>query len=442
MTIPLVLALLAGLTILAMCIFYAGSLKRNLKQTLVRSNDLLFEIAKKDERLRLLSDLEEKYKELQSKYNSACVKISELETELKLEKESLAEKLAIMQQAGDILSDKFAALSADALSKNNQSFLDLAKASFESLQVSAKNQIETGTREFQEISAPIKRALSDVDAKLQVLENNRISMTQSITEQINAMITSQDKLKKETNKLSAALKSPNIRGKWGEMQLRRVVEIAGMMKHCDFDEQVSNVNANIRPDMVIHLPGDRTIIVDAKTPLSAYMSALESDNDEDRTKLLKNHAKQVRNHCIGLSHKEYNQKIPNSPDFVVMFLPGDIFFSTALEHDPSLIEYAIEHNVIISTPTTLLALLHAIAAGWKNTTLSDNAKQIVEMGKELHKTLKHLEKCVEQIGGDIETISNSYKTLSNVISKEVKQISTKFTNLDAPPVNFNTLNSE
>lgn len=430
MTIPLVFALLSGITVIVMCIFYVISLNKRLKHSTAKYNELLFDIAKKDERLRFLLDVETRYHELQSTYNAVCIRVSELETELKLEKESVAEKLAIMQQAGDILSDRFAALSADALSKNNQSFLDLAKASFESLQVSARNQIETGTKEFQEISAPIKRALSDVDAKLQVLENNRISMTQSITEQISAMITSQDKLKKETNKLSAALKSPNIRGKWGEMQLRRVVEIAGMMKHCDFDEQVSNINANIRPDMVIHLPGERTIIVDAKTPLSAYMSALESDNDEDCTRLLKNHAKQVRNHCIGLSHKEYNQKIPNSPDFVVMFLPGDIFFSTALEHDPSLIEYAIEHNVVISTPTTLLALLHAIAAGWRNAALSDNAKRIVEMGKGLHKTLKHLEECVEQIGVNIDTISGSYGKLSSLIRNEVKQISVDFANLD------------
>jgi len=431
MTLPLVFALLSGITVVIMCIFYVMNLNKRLKHSTAKYNELLFDIAKKDERLRLLLDIETRYNELQNSYNAICIRVSELETALKLEKESVAEKIAIMQQAGDILSDKFAALSADALSKNNQSFLDLAKASFESLQISAKNQIETGTKEFQEISVPIKRALSEVDAKLQILENNRISMTQSITDQINAMITSQDKLKKETNKLSAALKSPNVRGKWGEMQLRRVVEIAGMMKHCDFEEQVSDANANIRPDMVIHLPGDRTIIVDAKTPLSAYMSALESDNDEDRVKLFKNHAKQVRNHCIGLSHKEYNQKIPNSPDFVVMFLPGDIFFSTALEHDPSLIEYAIEHNVIISTPTTLLALLHAIAAGWKNTTLSDNAKQIVEMGKELHKTLKHLEKCVEQIGEDIDAISWSYGKLSGVIRNEVKQISTRFAELDS-----------
>ena len=403
----------------------------------IKYNELMLEKAKLAERASALSSLEEKYNNLLKEYNQICIRASELDTALKIEKENTAEKVDLIKYAGNVLSDKFSALSAAALAQNNESFLNLAKASFENLQLSAKNKLDNSTKEMQEITQPIKKALSDVDEKLQILESNRIAMCQAITEQINSLISSQDKLKLETYKLSSALKIPNIRGRWGEMQLRRVVEIAGMMKHCDFEEQVISEKCDniIRPDMIIHLPENRAIIVDAKTPLSAYMNAVESTNDEEKSKLFKIHAKQVRNHCVSLGNKNYTDQFVNSPDFVVMFLPGEVFFSTALEQDPSLIEFAIEHHVIIATPTTLLALLHAIAAGWRNETLSENARHIVQMGKDLHKTLKILDEYMQRLGKSISNTSDSYNLFYSYVNKEVLSMANEFNRLEVHECN-------
>lgn len=414
--------------LLIICLAYIIKLKSSLKIKLERYNELVIERVKLIERLKALSLIEEKYNALQQDFDNMRMKASTLELSLKAEKESVHEKLMLIEKAESILSDKFSALSADALAKNNQSFLDLAKASFENMQITAQSQMENKAKEISGITEPIRKTLGDVEEKLQILENNRISMTQAISEQINSLIMSQDKLKLETYKLSSALKIPNVRGRWGEMQLRRVVEIAGMINHCDFDEQVTE--STVRPDMVIHLPGQRSIIVDAKAPLGSYMSALESDNEEDRIKLLKNHAKQVRNHCMLLSSKHYPDKFENASDFVVMFLPGEVFFSTALEQDPLLIEFAIEHKIIISTPTTLLALLHSVAAGWRNEALSENAKNIVRMGKELHQALKAVEESATKLGSNISKTVDSYNEFSTRMNMKILTVADELSKLE------------
>lgn len=436
--VVIIIACLLCILMLFACTWYVMRLKSIVR---VKYNELMLERAKISERANSLSSLENKYNKLLADYNQMCIKASELETALKIEKENTSDKVDLIKYAGNVLSDKFSALSAEALAQNNQSFLNLAKASFENLQLSASNKLDNSTKEMQEITQPIKKALSEVDEKLQSLENNRIAMCQAITEQINSLISSQDKLKLETYKLSSALKIPNIRGRWGEMQLRRVVEIAGMMKHCDFEEQViSEKDDNIiRPDMIVHLPENRTIIVDAKAPLSAYMNAVESSDDSEKNKLFKIHAKQVRNHCIALGNKNYTDQFVNSPDFVVMFLPGEVFFSSALEQDPSLIEFAIEHHVIIATPTTLLALLHAIAAGWRNEMLSENARHIVQMGKDLHKTLKTLNEYMIKLGKNVASTSESYNLFNSYMNKEVLTVAHEFNKLEIAKISHTEL---
>lgn len=431
--IHLLIIFLGLLCIVCICLFiYVAKLRNIIRGKTSRFNDLLLEKIKLDERVNVLSEVEAKYTALQTEYNCICMKASELETQLKLERQMTEEKLSIVQKAEAALADKFSSLSAEALSKNNQSFLELAKTSFETFKNSTNVQIADGARKIDNIANPIKEYLQSVDKKLKMLEDSRLSMCQSISEQINSLICSQDKLKNETYKLSSALKIPSVRGRWGEMQLRRVVEIAGMVKHCDFDEQVTEKSGSgIRPDMIIHLPGNRRIIVDAKTPLSAYMEALESDNDDDKVKHLKSHAKHVRSHCVGLGNKDYSSKFDDSPDFVIMFLPGEVFFSSALEHDPSLIEFAIEHKVIISTPTTLLALLHAIASGWRNENLSENAKHIVEMGKELHKSLQKINEYISKMGKNLNSAMDNYQSFSSHMDKHVFAIAKEFANLEA-----------
>lgn len=428
----LIIFLILSIILCAILFVYTIKLKSCIRGKTARFNDLLLEKIKLDEKVNVLSAVEAKYTTLQTEYNRICMKASELEAQLKLEKTLTEEKLSVMKKAEDLLSDKFSSLSAEALSKNNQSFLELAKTSFETFKNSTNVQMANGAQKINDIANPIKEYLQSVDKKLKMLEDSRLSMCQSISEQINSLINSQDKLKNETYRLSSALKIPNVRGRWGEMQLRRVVEIAGMVKHCDFDEQVTGKNeSGVRPDMIIHLPGNRRIIVDAKTPLGAYMEAIESDNDDDKIKLLKSHAKHVRSHCVGLGNKDYSSKFDDCPDFVIMFLPGEVFFSSALEHDPSLIEFAIEHKVIISTPTTLLALLHAIASGWRNENLSENAKHIVEMGKELHKSLQKINEYISKMGKNLNSVMDNYQSFSSHMDKHVFSIAKEFANLEA-----------
>lgn len=430
MTLPIALLVLNFLVI-ALCVFYVRKINQAAKLKLGKYNELIIEKVRLSERVCLLNDLEEKYEKLLCEYNNACARIAELEATLKSERESINDKITLLQKAECLMSDKFSSLSADALAKNNQSFLELAKTSFENLHNAAKVQLENKTKEISDITTPIKNALSDVEEKLQKIDNERTFICQSIGEQINSLIVSQDKLKLETSKLSSALKVPNIRGRWGEMQLKRVVELAGMTKHCDFHEQMllSGDHEDLRPDMIINIPGRRTIIVDAKTPLSAYMSALETDNEDEKNKLLKNHAKQVKAHCALLGNKNYFNKCKNSPEFVVMFIPGDVFFSTAMEYDPTLIEYAIEHNVIISTPTTLLALLHAIAFGWQNEIFTENAKQIISLGKDLQETLKATDEYLSELEKNITNLNTVYSKFSNFIDDKSRNILVQFKTL-------------
>ena len=411
-----------------------NQLQNNVIEAQNAYNSLKIENAKLTERVVFLSTIEEKYNSLLSKYNLSLVEISELKSTLENERKNIQEKIELLQSAEKMLSDKFSALSAQALSRNNQSFLELAKTSFENLKISAKKDIETGKKEMADIVSPIQKTLTDVDAKLQLLEKDRIAAFQSMHEQVKSLLVSQKELKDETNKLSSALKVPNIRGKWGEMQLRRVVEIAGMVNHCDFEEQVTVINdANeiLRPDMVIYMSGGKNIVVDAKTPLYAYSAALDAENQEDKKRFLLDHAKHVRHHCTVLGSKKYLDQFGQTPDFVVMFLPGEIFFSAAIEQDPSLIEFAMERRVVIATPTTLLALLHAVAMGWKNEALSENAKNIVKLGKELYKRLADMSEHITRLGKNINSTVDAYNSFSSTMERRVLVSVRKFNELES-----------
>jgi DNA recombination protein RmuC len=348
-------------------------------------------------------------------------RIAALEVTLNLERQSAQQRLSEMERA-------FAALSAEALRSNNQSFLQLAEESLKRFHGQAKNELQQREKAVENLVKPIKDALEQTRRQIDEIERERREAYGSLHKHLETLTETQQMLHGETRNLVQALRRPEVRGQWGELTLRRLVELAGMVEHCDFVEQehTRTESGAVRPDMIIRMPGGREVVVDVKTPLDAYLSAVQADSDDERTRHLQHHARKVRERVRELAGKAYWTQFTQAPDFVVLFIPGDQFLNAALDLDRSLLEDALQQKVILATPTSLVALLRAIAYGWRQESLAENAEHIREVGETLYGRLAVFADHLAKLGRSLDSSVSSFNRAVGSFDASVMPAARKF----------------
>ncbi len=354
------------------------------------------------------------------------------EATLESERRNSAEKLQLLADASEELKAQFKSLATAALESSNASFLQLAKGTLEKYQSEARGELEKREKAVETLVKPISDSLKQVDEHVRELEKSRAEAYGNLTSQVASLLKTQEALQVETGNLVKAMREPQARGRWGELQLRRCLELAGMLKYCDFLEQVSVTvdERTRRPDVVVKLPGEKNIVIDSKVPLTAYLAALEASDEVARRDLLADHARQVRQHIENLSSKLYWTQFESTPEFVVLFLPGEVFFRAAMDADAELIEYGVKRKVIVASPTTLIALLRAVAFGWNQKNLAESAREISAAGKTLYQRLSAMAWNFEDIGKRLGGAVDSYNKAVGSMERSVFPIARKLPDLD------------
>ncbi len=344
-----------------------------------------------------------------------------LEVTLETERAAHATRLDDLKHDQDRLAQLFASLSNKALAENSQQFLTLASEKLQQFNIQSKEELGRREQAVEALVKPIREVMERTREQIQRIEKDRHEAFGALERHLASLVTTQQALQGETRRLVQSLRRPEVRGQWGELTLKRLVELAGMVEYCDFYEQesVGGDEGVIRPDMIVRMPGGREVVVDVKTPLDAYLSAVEAEDEEERRRQLERHARKVRERVTELAGKAYWKRLPNSPEFVVLFIPGEQFLSAALERDPGLLEDALARKVILATPTSLVALLRAIAYGWKQVALTENARQIQQLGEDLYKRLRTFNEHLGRLGRSLGSSLDHYNKAVGSFDRQV-----------------------
>jgi DNA recombination protein RmuC len=355
------------------------------------------------------------------------------ETQARELSRGIADQRRLLDQAQEKLGDTFQALAAQALQNSSQGFLTLAAEKLGTLRQQAASDLEARQLAIEGIVKPVKESIDRVDQQMKALERDRGQAYGTLTEQVRSLAVTQERLRTETGNLVNALRAPAVRGRWGEIQLRRVVELAGMLEHCDFDQQttVMTDDGRIRPDLIVRLPNGRNLVVDAKAPLSGYLEALEAPTEEGRRACLERHAAQVKAHIHKLAAKSYWEQFQVTPEYVVLFLPGEMFYSAALEQLPSLIEEGVGQRVLLATPTTLIGLLQAVHYGWRQERVAENAQEISRCGRQLHERVATLVEHFVSLGSSLGQSVKHFNTAMASFEGRVLVSARRLEELDA-----------